>query len=151
MRRERANGGFQLRHNPCMPQRDIGLILMRQLADGLALPVWLSDENGDLLFFNEPAETLLAQRFDYVGNLSLDDARRILSFRDPDGHALPTEQTPLLVALRERRPVHRRVWIVGLDGGDHEIEVTAFPLLGGGGHLIGGVAMFWERKKQAPG
>ena len=24
--------------------------------------------------------------------------------------------------------------------------MTAFPLLGGGGHLIGGVAMFWERK-----
>ena len=28
------------------------------------------------------------------------------------------------------------------------IEVTAFPLLGAGGHLIGGVAMFWERKSQ---
>jgi hypothetical protein len=37
----------------------------------------------------------------------------------------------------------------GLDGRDHEVEVTAFPLLGGGGHLIGGVAMFWERRKQA--
>jgi PAS domain-containing protein len=150
MRGEPNNDAFQFRHNQRMPQRDIGLILMRQLADGLALPVWLSDENGDLLFFNEPAERLLAQRFDDVGNLSLDDARRILSFRDPDGHALPADQTPLLVALREGRPVHRRVWIVGLDGRDHEIEVTAFPLLGGGGHLIGGVAMFWERKKQAP-
>src|SRR5918994_5522206 len=75
-------------HNHSMAQRDIGLILMRQLASGLALPVWLSDENGDLLFFNEPAEKLLAQRFDDVGTLSLDDARRILSFRDPDGNAL---------------------------------------------------------------
>jgi hypothetical protein len=36
----------------------------------------------------------------------------------------------------------------GFDGEYHEVEVTAFPLLGGGGHLIGGVAMFWERKKQ---
>jgi hypothetical protein len=35
----------------------------------------------------------------------------------------------------------------GFDGGDLEIEVTAFPLLGGGGHLIGAVAMFWARKK----
>jgi PAS domain-containing protein len=130
-----------------MPQRDIGLILMRQLASGLAVPVWLSDERGELLFFNEPAENLLAQRFDDVGTLSLDDARRILSFRDADGESLPVEQTPLLVALRERRPVHRRLGIRGLDGRDHEIEVTAFPLLGGGGHLIGGVAMFWERKK----
>jgi hypothetical protein len=34
----------------------------------------------------------------------------------------------------------------GFDGANHEIEVTAFPLLGGGGHLIGAVAMFWARK-----
>ncbi len=131
-----------------MAQRDIGLILMRQLADGLAVPMWLADEHGDLLFFNESAERLLGQRFDDVGNLSLDDARRILSFRDGDGNALAADQTPLLVALRERRPVHRLVWISSMDGGEHEIEVTSFPLLGGGGHLIGGVAMFWERKKQ---
>ncbi len=121
---------------------------MRQLADGLAVPVWLADERGDLLFFNEAAERLLGQRFDDVGNVSLDDARRILSFRDADGNSLPAEQTPLLVALRERRAVHRRVWISGIDGAEHEIEVTAFPLLGGGGHLIGGVAMFWARKQQ---
>src|SRR5690242_402652 len=99
-----------------MPQRDIGLILMRQLADGLAVPVWLSDERGDLLFFNEPAERLLGQRFDDAGNVSLDMARRILSFRDADGNTLPPDQTPLLVALREHRPVHRRVSMRGLDG-----------------------------------
>jgi PAS domain-containing protein len=137
------------RHNRRMAQREVGLILMRQLAVGLAVPLWLSDERGDLLFFNEAAEELLAQRFDDVGTLSLDDARRILLFRDADGNPLPADQTPLLVALRERRPVHRRLRISGLDGRDREIEVTSFPLLGGGGHLIGGVAMFWESKKPA--
>jgi len=133
-----------------MAQRDIGLILMRQLADGLAVPVLLADERGDLLFFNESAERLLGQRFDDVGDLVLEDRRRIFSFRDSDGNALLDDQAPLVVALREHRPVHRRVTMRGLDGRDHEVEVTAFPLLGGGGHLIGGVAMFWERKKQGP-
>ena len=130
-----------------MPQRDIGLILMRQLADGLAVPMLLADERGDLLFFNESAERLLGQRFDDVGELALEERQRIFSFRDADDQPLPDEQAPLVVALRESRPVHRRVFMHGLDGADHEIEVTAFPLLGGGGHLIGGVAMFWERKK----
>jgi PAS domain-containing protein len=134
-------------HNPRMSQHDIGLILMRQLADGLAVPVLLADDHGDLLFFNEPAERLLGQRFDDVGELALHERRRIFSFRDADGNALPDDQAPLVVALREHRPVHRRVYMLGLDGHDHEIEVTSFPLLGGGGHLIGGVAMFWERKK----
>ena len=130
-----------------MPQRDIGLILMRLLADGLAVPMLLADEHGDLLFFNEAAERFLGERFDDVGELDLDERRRIFSFRDIDNMPLPDDQTPLVVALREHRPVHRRVGMHGLDGRDHEIEVTAFPLLGGGGHLIGGVAMFWERKK----
>jgi PAS domain-containing protein len=120
---------------------------MRQLASGLAVPMLLADESGDLLFFNEPAEQLLGQRFDDVGELRLDERQRIFSFRDAEGHSLPEDQTPLVVALREERPVHRRVWMRGFDGGDHEIEVTSFPLLGGGGHLIGAVAMFWERKK----
>jgi PAS domain-containing protein len=130
-----------------MAQRDVGLILMRQLATGLDIPVWLSDEHGDLLFFNEPAENLLGQRFDDVGDISLDEARQVLSFRDVDGNELPPDQTPLLVALHERRPVHRLLRIRSLDGREHEIEVSSFPLLSAGGHLIGGVALFWLRKK----
>jgi PAS domain-containing protein len=126
------------------------LILLRQLASGLAVPMLLCDERGDLLFFNEPAERLLGQRFDDVGELDLDDRRRIFSFRDADGTPLSDDVVPLVVALREERPLNRRVWLRGFDGNDHEIEVTAFPLLGGGGHLIGAVAMFWERKKGAP-
>lgn len=129
-----------------MPQRDIELILMRQLASGLAVPMILVDETGDLLFFNEPAEVLLGQRFDEVGHMPLDRRRRIFAFRDEQGRPLPDDQPPLVVALREQRPVHRRVWLHAFDGHDRALEVTAFPLLGGGGHLIGGVAMFWERK-----
>lgn len=130
-----------------MPQREVGLILMRQLASGMAVPMLIADETGDLLFFNEAAELLLGQRFDEVGELTLDQRRRIFSFRDEHGNPVPDDQPPLVVALRERRPVHRRVWARGFDGQDREIEVTAFPLLGGGGHLIGGVAMFWARKQ----
>ena len=129
-----------------MPQRDIGLILMRQLASALAVPLLLADDEGDLLFFNEPAEVLLGQRFDEVGDMPLDRRRRIFAFRDEEGRPLPDDQPPLVVALREQRPVHRRVWMRTLDGRDRAIEVTAFPLLGAGGHLIGGVAMFWERR-----
>jgi PAS domain-containing protein len=130
-----------------MPQRDVGLILMRQLASGVAVPTLIADETGDLLFFNEAAELLLGRRFDEIGDMPLDRRRRIFNFKDADGNSLPDDQPPLVVALRERRPVHRRVWMSGFDGQEREIEVTAFPLLGAGGHLIGGVAMFWARKQ----
>ncbi len=136
-----------IRDNRRMPQREVGLILIRQLASGMAVPMLIADETGDLLFFNEPAEMLLGQRFDEIGEMPLDQRRRIFSFRDEEGNPLRDDQPPLVVALRERRPVHRRVWARGFDGIDRELEVTAFPLLGGGGHLIGGVAMFWARRQ----
>ncbi|HVM29868.1 MAG TPA: PAS domain-containing protein [Candidatus Limnocylindrales bacterium] len=129
-----------------MPQRDIELILFRQLASRLAVPILLVDESGDLLFFNEPAERLLGQRFDDVGEITLEERSEAFAFRDKDGNPVPDDQVPLVVALRERRPVHRLVSLRGFDGIYRAIEVTAFPLLGPGGHLIGGVVMFWEKR-----
>ena len=131
-----------------MAQHDIALILMRQLASGLAVPMLVADEQGDLLYFNEPAEILLGQRFDELGEMPLEQRRTIFAFRNSDGQPLAADQPPLIVALREQRPVGRLVWLRGFDGRDRELEVVAFPLLGGGGHLIGGVAMFWARRQR---
>jgi PAS domain-containing protein len=135
-----------------MAQYDVGLILMRQLASGLAVPTIIFDESGGTLFYNDPAAMLLGQRFEDIGELPLDQTARVFSLRDEKGEPVPDEQVPASVAMREQRPVHRMVWVHGLDGVDRLVEVTAFPLQGGGGHLIGAVAMFWERRqKERPG
>ena len=78
------------------------------------------------------------------------DAVRALDDRIPRpnrrGHACcRPEDTPLVRALQERKPTHQQLHITGIDGTDRSIEVTAFPLEGGRGRLIGAVAMFWER------
>ena len=39
-----------------MPQQEIEVILMRQLASYLAMPILVVDTEGDLVFFNEAAE-----------------------------------------------------------------------------------------------
>jgi len=51
----------------------------------------------------------------------------------------------LVIALQERRPAHRSLFIEGLDGQRRLIEVTAFPLVGQARRFLGGVAIFWER------
>jgi PAS domain-containing protein len=139
--------GVRRRYDRRMPQREVELILVRQLASSLAVPIFLVDEQGVMVYFNEPAEVLLGQRFDELGDLPVEGWRRLFGLRDDGGQPLPTDQAPVIVALTERRPVHRRVRIFGLDGVDRAVEVTAFPLVGPGGHLIGGVAMFWERRQ----
>jgi PAS domain-containing protein len=121
------------------------LILMRQLASALAVPMLICDAEGDLVFYNEPAEVLLGRRFDEAGELPLEARQAVFAFRDADDRPLVGDP-PLVVALRERRPVHRQLRARGFDGRDHSIETTAFPLEGAGGHLVGGVAMFWERR-----
>ena len=45
-----------------MSQKAIELILMRQLASSLAMPIFLVDPSGNLVFYNEPAEQLLGSR-----------------------------------------------------------------------------------------
>ena len=132
-----------------MAQHDVGLILMRQLASGLAMSTIIFDEHGETLYFNEAAERLLGQRFDDTGELPLSGTPLIFSLRDETGEPVGSDQVPVSVAMRERRPVHRMLWVRGFDGNNRLVEVTAFPLLGAGGHLIGGVAMFWARRDTA--
>lgn len=132
-----------------MAQFDVGLILMRQLASALAVSTIIFDAQGETLYFNEPAERLLGRRFDDTGELPLAGTPLIFSLRDEKGEPVKTDQVPVAVAMRERRPVHRMLWVRAFDGRDRLVEVTAFPLLGAGGHLIGGVAMFWARRESS--
>ena len=53
----------------------IQIILMRQLAGYLSVPLFLVGPNGDLLFYNEPAEAILGRRFDETGAMSAKESR----------------------------------------------------------------------------
>ena len=126
-------------------QRSIELILFRQLATTLAVPVFLVDEEGDLVFLNEAAEELLGVRFDDIDEMPFEEWTTGFRARGADGTLVPPHEMPLARTLRERRPTHGQLRITGNDGVDRSLEVTAFPLEGGRGRLIGGVAMFWEQ------
>ena len=127
---------------------EVELILLRRLAEALAMPILVADAAGDLVFFNEPAEKIVGVRLDEAGEMRLEERTRVFAFLDENGNPLPRDEYPLIVALRQRRPAHRHVVMHGYDGVARAVEVTAFPLEGGGGRLLGGVAFFWE---QSPG
>ena len=119
-------------------------ILVRHLGSRLAVPLFLIDSDGTLVFYNEAAEKLLGRRFDDAGEMSFDAWTSAFAVRDDDGQPLEIDQLPLVKALRERRPAHARFDITGIDGAARTLEVSAFPLQGQGGSRLGAVALFWE-------
>ena len=127
-----------------MPQNEIELILLRQWASHLTMPIFLADREGNLLYYNEPAEMLLGRIFDDAGAMPLSELATIFETTAEDGSPMPSSELPLGIALTERRPAYRRVRVKALDGVQRLIEITAFPLEGQGGHWLGAVAIFWE-------
>lgn len=127
-----------------MAQQSIELILFRQLATGLAVPVFLVDAAGDLVYLNEAAERLLGVRLDDVDQMPFGEWTTAFRPRTSGGASAQVEDLPLVKAINERQPAHGPLVITGSDGVERTIEITAFPLEGGRGRLIGAVAMFWE-------
>ena len=130
-----------------MPQREIEVILSRQLASCLSTPVFIVDQVGTLVFYNEPAEHILGQRFEESGEMRAEEWVTASTACDESGEPIPRERLPLMVALHESRPVHDSFWIVGTDGVRRHIATTAFPLIGQAGRNLGAVAIFWEMKE----
>ena len=66
----------------------IQIILMRQLAGYLSVPLFLVGPNGDLLFYNEPAEAILDRRFDETGTMSAKEWSSAFTPEDSGGHPI---------------------------------------------------------------
>ncbi len=127
-----------------MAQAPVEMILLKQWASYVSTPVWLADPEGNLVFYNEPAEPILGEKFDDAGAISADQLAELFVVSDLDGRPLQSQDLPLVIALNERVPSHRAVSLQGLDGTSRTIEVTALPLVGQGNRFLGALATFWE-------
>ena len=112
--RGRATPKKQLPPQPAA-HKELELILMRHLADCLATPIFIVNAQGTLLFYNEPAEVLLGQRFEETGELTTDQWATAFVPTDHQNRPMPPEKIPLVIALREKRPCYADFRIRGLD------------------------------------
>jgi len=126
-------------------QRNLILILARDLTSRLANPAAVVDAEGTLVYFNEAAEPVLGRTYAEAGELRAREWAAAMDPRDPAGDPIPLEELPLGVAFREGRPTHRALRITGGDGVVRDVESTAIPLCPREGLILGAVALFWER------
>ena len=124
----------------------IQFILIRQLAGYLGVPLLLVDPKGDLLFYNEPAEAILGRRFEETGAMPAKTWASIFTPLDEQGQPIPPEDLPLMIALTTQRPVHRRLYLHGLDGVRHHLEIASIPIVGLQGEFLGAASLQWEIK-----
>jgi PAS domain-containing protein len=129
-------------------QREVEVILLRQLASELATPVVIVDAQGDLLYFNEAAEAIVGRRFEDTGEIRRDEWSARFQPTLVDGAPIKPEEQLLAETVDQHRPIHGRFWMRGLDGVRRLVEGTSLPLVGQNGRQLGAFAFFWEIDRQ---
>jgi PAS domain-containing protein len=130
-------------------QRPLELIHARNLITGLSTPAFLVDLDGGLAFYNDAAATLLGRRFEEVGPMPQSEWGKAFPPIDADGNPLSLDSLPLVRALRDQRPSFGTLRFLAADGGQHEIHVTAIPIVTS--HAThGALALFWPTEDEAP-
>ena len=131
-----------------MASYEIEIILNRQLADCLSIPVFITDTIGNLLFYNEPAEEILGRRYEDTGEMPVEIWSTIFKPIDVDGKVMSPEDLPLVKTLKNCLPYHKTFRIESLKGKVEKISLTSYPIIGRTGKLLGAVAIFWEPKEE---
>ncbi len=131
-----------------MAQQPIEMILLRLWASYIAVPMWITDSDGNLVFYNEPAEALVGRRFDEAGEIKAADLASVFVTSDLNDEPLPVTEIPTWVALTDRIPAHRKLRFRAFDGSWRNIELSALPIEGQGGRLLGSLSAFWEIEKE---
>ena len=129
-----------------MASHEIEIILSRQFADCISLPVFLTDPEGNLLFYNEAAEEVLGKRFDETGMMPAAEWTVAFKPESKSGKSLSPEELPLVRTLQNQSPEHGSFWIESMRGEPHLVSVTSFPIIGRSGRYLGAVAIFWKEE-----
>ena len=129
-----------------MAAHEIEIILSRQWADSLSIPVFLADPKGNLIFYNRPAEEIFGQRFEDSGPMPQSEWSMMFNPRKTREDSISPEEIALVRTLRTQQPAQGSLWIDSLDGKTHHLNVTSIPIIGMSGGNLGAVAIFWKNQ-----
>jgi PAS domain-containing protein len=123
----------------------VELILAKQWAGLLSVPVFLLDASGHLVFYNGDAASLLGKSPRDEDGLSRTEWVHDLPMRDEDGTVQDHLESPLTAVLASGRVEQRDCWILDRKQVLRPIQVTAFPIRGLAGTFLGVMALFFVR------
>lgn len=127
-----------------MPAQPLELILARQFGDSLGMPCFLVDPEGNLLFYNEAAESVFGLRFGETGGMRVEEWATVFTPTDAEGNSLVPEDLPLVKTITTGIPAFGSFYIDNLDGARIHITVSSFPIMGRSQRILGSMALFWK-------
>jgi PAS domain-containing protein len=134
-----------------MPQKDLVLILAKDLADKLASAAFVVDRDGTLVYFNERCSEILGRTFAEVGEMKMEDWSTRFYPTTFEGQPIPPDDLALVRAINEHAPAHEKIRIQGADGATRQIAVTALPFFARTDEFVGAMAVFWEHSESDEG
>ncbi len=130
-----------------MAQQPLELILARQFADSMNMAVFLVDPEGNLLFYNEAAESILGIHFSETGALPVEEWSTMFTPHDKEGNAIPPEGLPLVETMKSQKPAHGIIYIDSKKKERVRIAITAIPIEGKPDRYLGAMALFWKSEE----
>lgn len=127
-----------------MEQHPVEIILLQQWASMMTVPIWITDQMGNLIYFNESTEKLIGLRFDEAGELPASILAERFNLCELDGHSIPEQERPLMVALEKQQPAQRTVRITDATGQQKIVADMAIPVVGEGDRPLGAMVILWE-------
>ena len=127
-----------------MSSHAIEIILSRQWAEYLCIPVFIVDPDGNMLYYNTPAEKLLGRSFEERGPVPVETWSQTFKPKDAEGRDLPPWELPLVQTLQNREPAHGNFFIESLTGDIHHLSVTSIPIISLSLRFLGAIALFWK-------
>ena len=129
-----------------MAVKELELILTRQLADSLSVPIFITVTDGTLIFYNEPAEKILGKKYNETGAMKADVWSSLFEPQNAAGKRIPRIDLPLVKTLTYCQPAQNDFWVKNLEGKKYYLSVTSFPLIGRSNRFVGAVTIFWEKE-----
>jgi PAS domain-containing protein len=124
--------------------KGLALILAREFAANIAVPIFLVDAENTLVYYNDAAAVAFGGPFGLTGELHHGQWTPKFNPTRPDGTAYDRHELPLVIALEERRPAHGVNMVTAPDGGRVLVEFSAIPLFSNPDDFVGVMVSFWE-------
>jgi PAS domain-containing protein len=129
-----------------MPQKNIEVILFRQLVSYISMPSFIVDQDGYILYCNPSAESALGIDFSEIGEGHIRNWQSLFTPKDKHGNSLPIEKTPIYITITQYRLACGKFYITDNRQQLKQIELFSIPLLNHSHTFLGFITFFQEIK-----